>query len=172
MEKIIDIDGFRLRPFTIEDAQDMFYVDSDPRVQRFTGDEIRTSVNRCRETIEKNVLGDYDRNGYGRFAVEDLSRGRVIGFAGLKYLPFKDQTDIGYRFAPEYWGKGLATKLSIASRDFAFNELNLEEIIGIADPRNLASCRVLEKIGLTFDRFDEYDGDGMSHRWYSMKRPT
>ena len=77
---------------------------------------------------------------------------------GLKYLSDLNAVDVGYRFMPEYWGNGIATEACIASLDFGFGRLALNEIIGIVMPENTASIRVLEKSGMQFRRHFEYDG--------------
>jgi RimJ/RimL family protein N-acetyltransferase len=77
--------------------------------------------------------------------------GAVIGFSGLKYLPELDEVDVGFRFLPEYWGKGIATETCTACIAFGFDVLNLERILGLVLEENTASIRVLEKCGLTPD---------------------
>jgi RimJ/RimL family protein N-acetyltransferase len=58
--------------------------------------------------------------------------------------------DIGYRFMPQFWGKGYATEATKAWLKLGFEEMNLQEIIGAAHQENKASRRVLEKCGLQF----------------------
>ncbi|MFK5959576.1 MAG: GNAT family N-acetyltransferase [Lutibacter sp.] len=81
----------------------------------------------------------------------------MIGFAVLKYLPEIGKTDIGYRFLPEYWRKGIATEVSKEIIKYGFEILKLERIIGITMLKNIASYKVLEKIGLDFYKFDKYE---------------
>ena len=95
---------------------------------------------------------------------------KIIGFAGLKYLPEFEKTDIGFRFLPEYWGKGIATEVSVAIIRYGFEILKLENIIGIADPMNIGSCRVLEKVGLKFYKFDTYNEDDKKYNWYQISK--
>ncbi len=83
-------------------------------------------------------------------------------------MPEVDETDIGFRFLPKYWGKGIATEVSKEIIKYGFAKLNLTKIIGIAMPENIASCRVLEKIGLKFEKLDFYDKDGERSNWYSL----
>ncbi|MBL4904448.1 MAG: GNAT family N-acetyltransferase, partial [Flavobacteriaceae bacterium] len=87
-----------------------------------------------------------------------------------KYLPEFDVTDIGFRFLPEYWGLGIATEASVEIIDYGFKQLNLDRIIGIAMPENVGSSKVLEKIGLSYYKTDDYDGDGKEYLWYEIER--
>lgn len=91
---------------------------------------------------------DYRKHGYGRLATVDKATQRVIGFCGLKYLDDLKVPDIGYRFLPEYWGRGLATEAALATMQYGREQLGLDNVIGMALPENLASRRVLQKIGL------------------------
>ena len=95
---------------------------------------------------------------------------QVIGFCGLKYLTDLNEVDVGYRFLPEFWGKGLATEACAASIEFGFDTLGLEKIIGLVLPPNTASIRVLEKVGMTSD--GEFDYDGLRAIQFSVRRET
>jgi RimJ/RimL family protein N-acetyltransferase len=68
-----------------------------------------------------------------------------------QYLPEFDEVDLGYRFLPQYWGQGLATEACAASIDFAFQVLGLARVIGLVLAENVASIRVLEKVGMHFE---------------------
>ena len=116
------------------------------------------------------LFSDYKKYGYGRLAAIFKPENKIIGFAGLKYLPEFKETDIGFRFLPEYWGKGIATEVSVAIIRYGFEILKLENIIGIADPMNIGSCRVLEKVGLNFYKFDTYDEDDKKYNWYQISK--
>ena len=75
--------------------------------------------------------------------------------------------DIGYRFIPQYWGKGYASESAFATLDFGFNKLNIEIICGAAEIENIASNKILQKIGLKF--INEFDFEGVKANWYELK---
>lgn len=170
MKTIIETKRTILREFVLEDAQAVYDFNSNKEVQKYTGDELITSIDRAKELITKVSFRDYELYGYGRWAVVHKADSKVIGFAGLKYIPEFDETDIGFRFLPAYWGKGIATEVAKPIIEYGLNQLNLSRIVGIAMPENVGSCRVLEKIGLTFYKVDEYDGDGGAYRWYQIEK--
>ena len=145
-----------LRALTIEDAEAFFALNSNENVMRFTGEPPLQSVAEARDALE--LYPDFETRGYGRWGCILKSEQRVIGFCGLKYLDDLDAVDIGYRFLPEYWGQGFATEACKASLDFGFEVLKLDRIIGLVLPDNPASIRVLEKIGMQFEREFDYDG--------------
>lgn len=170
MNVLIETERLILREFTIDDAQAVYEFGANPEVHKYTGDELLTSLKRAKEIIETVVLKDYKNYGYGRWAVIFKPDNKLIGFAGLKYLPEIDETDIGFRFLPQYWGKGIATEASIEILKYAFENLGIDRIIGIAMPENAASCRVLEKVGLSLYKVAEYDGDGHNNNWYKVEK--
>ena len=165
---IIETERTLLREFNEDDYQAVFEFGSNKEVNKYTGDITLESPQHAKEIIEGVWFSDYQKYGYGRWAVIYKPDNKIIGFAGLKYLPEVDETDIGFRFLPEYWGKGIATEVSKEIIKYGFTKLNLTKIIGIAMPENIASCRVLEKIGLKFEKLDFYDKDGERSNWYSL----
>lgn len=144
------------RAFEVDDAAVFFELNSNVEVMRFTGEPLMPSVDAAANAIAN--YPDFDEVGFGRWACVLKESDAVIGFCGLKYLADLDAVDVGYRFFPEYWGQGLATEACIASLEFGFHTLGLNEIIGLVIPVNVASIRVLEKSGMQFDDEFVYDG--------------
>ena len=138
-----------LRPFTLDDASAVLRFSSDPLVTKYTGDKLATQNIKEAQAIIRDVwLAGYKIDGYARLAVVDKASGEVIGFCGLKYLPEYQMADIGYRFLPAYWGKGLGTESATAMMEYGFKTLKLEHIMGMAVRENIGSIKVLQKIGL------------------------
>ena len=138
-----------LREFELTDAAAVLGFNSDPVVTRYTGDKGKMkTLDDARTAIKDIWQKGYREHGYARLAAVDKSSNQVIGFCGLKYLPEYNMADIGYRFIPSYWGKGLATEGASAAMEYGFEVLKLDKIMGMAMPGNVASIKVLEKIGL------------------------
>lgn len=135
-----------LRAMSTDDANAFFELNSDPDVMRFTGEAPLAS----REQAEMAIRNypDFETVGYGRWGCFTREEEVMIGFCGLKYLPELDAVDLGYRFLPPYWGRGLATEACRACVKFGFEILALEKIVALVLPENKASIRVLEKIGM------------------------
>ncbi len=154
----LETERLLLRESRVEDAHALFAMNAHPEVQRYTGEPPPESV----EVMAKLIVNyqDYQDRGYGRLSCVLKSTSEVIGFCGLKKLPeLGGAVDLGYRLTPESWGKGLATEASRACVAHGFETLALERIIGLVYPQNLASIRVLEKVGMRFDGEVEYLGD-------------
>ena len=157
-KNIVETERLLLREFDESDAGAFHALGSDPLITRYTGDGGLTTVEHALEVLRARPLADYRKYGFGRWACVHKARGAVIGFAGLKYLDDLRAVDIGYRLLPAYWGQGLATEAGRAVLAHGFDILRLDRIIGLVDTDNVASVRVLEKLGLAFDEMIEYRG--------------
>ena len=152
---LIKTERLLLREFLPEDAHAMYLLNQDPEVIRYTGDPPFESEEDAATFLSD--YKDYSANGFGRWAVirkEDLA---FIGWCGLKRHP-DQMVDIGFRFYQTEWGKGYATESAMATLDYGFNELGLDEIVGRAAKANLASIRVLEKLGMQYWKDAPCDG--------------
>lgn len=145
-----------LRKMEPDDAEAFFRIQSDPDVMRYTHEEPPESVEAVRTALAE--YPDFDTIGYGRWGCYLKDSGELIGFSGLKFVPELDATDIGYRFLPQYWGRGFATESGLASLRYGFESIGLERIDGFVLPDNAASIRVLEKLGLERDGTVVFDG--------------
>jgi [ribosomal protein S5]-alanine N-acetyltransferase len=150
MKVILETDRLLLREFVEDDAEWFFRLNTDPEVLRFVPDKPLLNVEQARQILIDHPIADYGKRGFGRGACILKSTGEPIGFAGLKHLDELGEVDVAYRLLPAYWGMGLATEAARASLPFGFTNLGLKQIIGLVMPENIASVRVLEKIGLRF----------------------
>lgn len=157
--KVAETPRLILRHFSVDDAGPMFLLNSDPEVIKYTGDPAFKNTFEARSFLEN--YNQYQKHGFGRWAVIDKISGDFLGWCGLKYDPAIDETDIGFRFFRKYWNKGFATESAQASLTLGFESLKQKTIVGRAMKENTASIKVLEKLGMIFDReFDFYRGHG------------
>ena len=136
-----------MREFVPGDFDDLHRLDSDPRVMKYitgkaaTRDETRAAVRR----VTRNY-GLYPNLGAWYTVRRDT--GKFIGWFALKYAGRSPDVEIGYRLLHEAWGQGFATEGATAMYDYGFDDLDLDRIIGVTEPGNKASQRVLLKAGL------------------------
>ncbi len=154
--------------FTLNDCEAFYRLNSHPEVMRFTGEPPLNSLEDARRAVAD--YPDFDTVGYGRWACVLKETRAVIGFCGLKYLPDLNEVDVGFRFLPEYWGRGIATEACSACIAFGFDVLKLNRILGLVLAENEASIRVLEKCGMT--RHSEFRYDGERALKYEILRST
>lgn len=155
MKSILETPRLLLRELQTNDAENFYQLNLNPNVIRYTGNTAFKNTGEAFLFLE-NYL-DYEQNGYGRWAVIKKSNDEFIGWCGLKYNKGLDETDIGFRFFETHWDKGYATESAKACITYGFQKLHLQTIIGRAMTENAASIKVLEKIGLTFDKEFDFD---------------
>jgi len=160
-----------LRELVQADAEGMFEMDGDPEVHLYLGNNPVKSIEQSKADIDF-IRKQYTENGIGRWAVIEKATGKFVGWSGLKLIKETNNKhtnyyDLGYRFSKQYWGKGYATETAIAAKNYGFEVLKLDEIIGIADIANLGSIHVLEKVGLK--RISTFEYHGIEHHWMEIK---
>lgn len=157
---ILETERLLLREFDEDDAEAFYPLVSNPDVLRFTLDPSGgvNSVEQSLEMLRSRSMADYRKHGFGRLAVVEKASHQLIGFAGLKYLEERGEVDLGYRLLPTHWGRGFATESSRAILQDGFTRLGLSRIIATVFPVNVASVRVLEKLGFAFEQPFEYEG--------------
>ena len=154
-----------LRAFAEKDAQDFYQMNADAEVLQYTGDQPFPDKVAALNFI--HAYDHYQRYGYGRWAMVMRETDQFIGFCGLKHHVEGTYTDLGFRLNRNYWGRGLATEAAQACIRFAFTELQLPFLVGRVQQRNLASIRVLEKLGMR--RIKSFDFEGIPGYWYELR---
>ncbi|WP_106794868.1 GNAT family N-acetyltransferase [Aquimarina sp. Aq78] len=165
MKTLIETERLLLKEITLDDKEEMFQLHSNFDVQKYTGEPLVESIEEMEQAIQTRIY-DYKKYGYGRWATFLKNGMQFVGWAGLAYLPEFDEIDLGYRFSPKYWGMGFATEASHAILRYGFDKLELRRIIAIAMKENIASIRVMEKVGMEFDKFAPYEVEGEDVAWY------
>lgn len=154
---VIETERLYLKEFSLSDAESMYALNLDTEVLKYTGDEPFNSIEEARDFIEN--YKQYQLYGFGRCSVFIKERNEYIGWCGLKYTEDKNEYDIGFRFLKEHWNKGFATETAAACLNFGFENLQIDRIVGRAMSVNFASIKVLEKIGMQFNREFDFDGE-------------
>ncbi|MBV8635457.1 MAG: GNAT family N-acetyltransferase [Burkholderiaceae bacterium] len=155
---LIETERLILRRFTPDDAEAYLPLVSDPEVNRYTAQDLVETVEQARQILLDYPIRDYETIGYGRMACIEKSSGRLVGFSGMKYLANLQETDIGYRFVRDAWGKGYATESASVLMQQCMQEFGLRRVIGLAYRQNTGSTKVLQKLGLVYEREIELDG--------------
>lgn len=145
-----------LRPFSSEDAKDIFELNGDPEVLKYTGDQPFGSIAEARKFIlSYNHFEKWERGRFGVFLRENNA---FIGWCGLKYHEDTGETDLGYRFKKQFWGKGYGTEAAAFALKDGFERLHLKRIYAEAYSENKGSIRIMEKVGMKFLKYTSFDG--------------
>ncbi|MFB7473551.1 GNAT family N-acetyltransferase [Kitasatospora sp. NPDC056184] len=150
-------DRLLLRRWRDTDLEPWAAMNADPEVREHLGAVL------TREQSDASVArfeADFDRRGYGWWAVEVRATGEFVGFAGLDDvddgLPFTG-VEVGWRLARSAWGHGYATEAARAVLAFGFGTLALPEILAVTTAGNLRSQAVMRRLGMTTDPADDFD---------------
>jgi len=147
----IETDRLYLRHFTPDDIEPLCQIRSDPDVMRYMRDGKPLS----REQVQANlndIIQHYREHRFGFWAIIYKEQSQLIGCCGLRFLENTPEIELGYMLAKPYWGRGLATEGAKASLKYGFEELKLERIVALAYPQNIASRRVMEKLGMKYEK--------------------
>jgi len=158
-----------LRQFTEADATLILELNSDPEIVRYVHEPTLKTEEQAEKIIKDIILPQY-KNNLGRWAIHIKENNEFIGWCGLKYLPERDEIDLGYRLMQKAWGKGYATEAAQHTLDHGFKVLNLKLITGRVHIENIASIKVLEKIGMNF--INEGIVDDCPVRTYTKSNPN
>jgi len=155
---ILKTERLKLRRFTPEDIEPLHQILLDPVMLRYFPKSPLSSVRKRAEKMVMRQLQHWGDHNYGWWALEPINEAKLIGWCGLQHLPDTDEIEVGYLLDKAYWGQGLITEAARFSIKYAFETLDLKQIIGITHPDNTASQRVLEKAGLQFTGTNHYFG--------------
>lgn len=145
-----------LRPMLATDLDDLLLIFTDSKVMASFGGELftRTQMERW---LQRN-LTHQDEFGYGLFSVLLKENKKLIGDCGLEQMEDQGAAELGYDFRSDFWNQGYATEAALAVRDYAFDVLQLPQLISLIRVGNLASKRVAEKVGMKLiEEFTRYD---------------
>jgi len=138
-----------LRQFTPEDLDDLYRIYSDPEIMKYlTGVRTREAT----EIAINTMLKSWEENNFGMWALVHKIDRKMIGRCGLVFLDKTREVELGYTLDKVYWNQGLATEASFASLNYGFQILKLERIVAIARPENIASQRVIQKVGMKYEK--------------------
>ncbi|UEQ78587.1 MULTISPECIES: GNAT family N-acetyltransferase [Chryseobacterium] len=168
---ILETERLILRKLEDADFERLFLMDSNPEVMEYL-ETPATTVEDSKKMI-RTIQKQYEENGVGRLAVIEKESGLMIGWSGLKLLRqpvngYVNTLDLGYRFIPEFWGKGYAWEAAKASLNYGFRTLNAETIYAYANTGNTGSNHILKRLG--FENKGEFEDSDEKCFWYELKR--
>lgn len=171
---MIETERLLLEPLDASRLEEFVALTTDPDTMRYWGPQGPFP----REVAEQNFAASLARlreHGFGKRWIVEKATGSGIGFTETKQ--FGDscedvspgEIEIGWMLTPSAWGQGYATEAAKAIRDEAFDRLGLDSIVAVYHPMNVASGRIMEKLGMEFER-DVVARDGWPYRLYRLTR--
>jgi RimJ/RimL family protein N-acetyltransferase len=160
-----------LRRFTLDDAPFVHALVNDPAWIEHIGDRGVRTVEDARAYIRDRTLAQYDRLGFGMYVVTLRGTGEAIGSCGLIRRDSLDDVDIGFAFLPQYRGQGYATEAAAAVLEYGVETFGLKRIVAIVSAANHRSIRILERIGLRFERMLKLPDEAEAIPLYAYEAP-
>ncbi len=156
---ILETDRLILREAAAHDAP--FFLDllNQPSFIQFIGDKGVRDLDGARDYIQKRLVDNYNRFGFGLYLTLLKEDETPLGICGLIKRDGLDDVDIGFAFLPQYTSKGYAFESASAVMEHGRKALGLKQIVGIVSPGNASSIRLLEKLGLKFERMIKLPND-------------
>src|SRR6185436_15734026 len=141
-----------IRRFTEADAEFILGLLNQPSFLRYIGDKGGRNIDDAVRYLQTGPIASYERVGYGPYLVKLKDSEVPIGMCGLLKRDTLPDADVGFAFLPDYWSQGYAFEAVAAVMNYGREVLGLKRIVAITSLDNTASIRLLEKIGLRFER--------------------
>lgn len=158
-----------LRQFTPDDTEDLYRIYSQPDLFKYMSNEKPLLWEQTRAVINA-FTENWQKHHFGVWAVVCKRNQQLIGHCGFKFLENTSEVQIGYLLLKPYWGMGLATEAAWAALKYGFEVAQLDRVVAIAKPENIASRRVMEKIGMNYEKEAYYYENDVVY--YSITRQT
>ena len=167
--KILETERLILRQLTTDDAEFILGLLNEPSFIRNIGDRnVRTIDDAC-AYIMNGPVTSYAKNGFGLYLVQLRETGESIGMCGLIKRDTLEDVDIGYALLPRYWSKGYAVEAARATMAYGKDVIGLKRLVGIVDPTNEGSIRVLEKMGLRYEKMVRLSEDDIDLKLFGAE---
>lgn len=152
MQIILETERLFLREFTTEDTDFVIHLVNTPGWLAYVGDRNIKTKTEAETYLLKGPIESYAKNGFGLCLVALKGTQTAIGMCGIIRRNDLDTPDIGFAFLPEYMGKGYAYESAKATLQHAHDVLKLPKISAITVAENNKSIRLIEKLGLRFEK--------------------
>jgi ribosomal-protein-alanine N-acetyltransferase len=135
----------------MDDLDELYRIYSHPDLSKYIQNDKPLTWKQTKAAI-KSMAENWEKYHFGVWAVIYKEHDKLIGHCGLKFLENTLEIQIGYLLLKSYWGRGLGTEAASAVLKYGFDVANLPQIVAVAKPENIASRRVLEKVGLKYEK--------------------
>lgn len=161
-----------IRNLTLEDQEALVPILSDEEVMQYS---TRGPISKEKIiTWLNDTIAEYNSPGFSVWAIILKNENQLIGYCGIRPIEIDGRTEIeiAFRLAKAYWNQGYAFEAALACKEYAFNQLAINRIIAIIDPRNERSINVADKLGMAYEKDSIYKGIPVRvYRLDKFKRP-
>jgi RimJ/RimL family protein N-acetyltransferase len=167
---VLETERLRLAHLDPEtDTEFILRLVNEPSFLHYIGDKGVRTLADARRYITDGPQKSYETNGYGLYKVELKTDSTPIGMCGLVKRDTLPDADIGFAFLERYWGEGYAYESADAVMRYAREKLGIKRVLAITTPDNVASGKLLNKIGLRFDRLKKLSADAAEVKLFTTE---
>lgn len=166
---ILETERLILQLVNIEDAEFILELYNSPNFVKFIGDRNLRTVKDAENYIKEKFLPHVDKYGFGSFVILRKSDRKKIGNVGIYMRDGLNAPDIGFSFLPEFEGKGYGFEASKKLMEVAFSEFDLKKISAITTKENIASQKLIEKLGLKYKSIVQLPDDPEDLMYYETQ---
>ncbi len=149
---VLETERLSLRHLAEDDAAFILELTNDPDWLRHIGDRGIRTLDDARAYVRDGPATSYARHGFGLYLVELRDGAVPAGICGLLRRDWLEDADLGFAFLPRFRGMGLALEAARGTLEHGREALGLRRIAAIVSPENADSIRLLEKLGMRFER--------------------
>ncbi len=165
---MLETERLIVRYLTTGDAEFILELLNDPSWLQFIGDFGVRTLEDARNYMVKGPIQMYEREGFGLYLTVRKADAVPIGICGLIKRDTLEDVDIGFAFLPRYWGKGYAFESASAVIEYGTHSLSLKRIVAITAPDNHSSAKLLERLGMRFERMIRQSPEHKESRLFSI----
>jgi RimJ/RimL family protein N-acetyltransferase len=155
---MIETERLYFRKFDLDDLPQLIEQRSDPDMYRYLGGTKMQNP----EALAKRIrfyIECCDKYGFGMCPMIWKETGEMIGAAGLQPLEDTGEIEVGYSVIKPFWGRGIGTEAAKGWMEFGFNNFGLDRIVAVAVEENIASRRIMEKLGMEYEKTESHYGE-------------
>lgn len=153
---MLETDRLLHRKFTSDDLEKLIEIRSDVEVQKYIGGEEMQNPESLKTRLEFYISCYEDR--IGQHAMIWKATGEMIGWSGLQPLEGTEEIEVSYGMIKEFWGMGIGFETALVWLQYGFQRIELEGIVAVADKENVGSWRIMEKLGMRYERTEKHYG--------------
>ena len=163
---LLKTDRLSRRKIDTNDAEFILQLLNDPAFKQYVGDKNVRDLESAKTYILEGPVASYQSCGYGLYLVETIDNRTPIGICGILKRDFLDHADLGFALMPAYREAGYAFEAAQATIELARSDLKLSHIVAFTAANNSRSIKLLEKLGMAFDRIIDLPADGKRVKLY------
>ena len=154
---MLETERLMIRPFTPADLPTLIEQRSDPEVNKYLGGAELQNAEMLTERI-KFYIECHEKHGFGMSAMIWKETGEMFGWSGLQPLDWTTEIEVGYGMIKKFWGRGIGYEAAKAWLESGFNVKNLQRIVAVTCPENTGSRRIMEKLGMSYEKTETHYG--------------